>query len=443
MAFEQLGDRLQSIIKKVKGQTRLTEKNVEEMLKEIRLSLLEADVNFKVVKEFINNVKEQMLGEEVLKSLTPGQMVVKIVKDELVKLFGDGDNELNLSNKSGLSVLLMVGLQGSGKTTASAKLASLLKKKKNKKNLLVACDIYRPAAIDQLKTLGKSIEVEVYSEGTEVSPVDITKNALAYAKNNGFDNVIIDTAGRLHIDETLMQELKDIVRVASPNEILLVVDAMSGQDIVNVASSFYEALRVTGAILTKMDGDARGGAALSVKHLTGVPIKFIGVGEKIEDLEAFYPDRMADRILGMGDVISLIEKAQENIDEKKTKKGFHRMMDGKFNLEDMLEQMEQIGKMGPLKGILKLIPGMPKISDEDQARADAQLKNTRVIIQSMTLEERRNPEILRASRKIRIAKGCGKTPADVNKVISQYEKMKEMARQLKAFSKNGKNPFQQ
>lgn len=443
MAFEQLGDRLQSIIKKVKGQTRLTEKNVEEMLKEIRLSLLEADVNFKVVKEFINNVKEQMLGEEVLKSLTPGQMVVKIVKDELVKLFGDGDNELNLSNKSGLSVLLMVGLQGSGKTTASAKLASLLKKKKNKKNLLVACDIYRPAAIDQLKTLGKSIDVEVYSEGTEVSPVDITKNALAYAKNNGFDNVIIDTAGRLHIDETLMQELKDIVRVASPNEILLVVDAMSGQDIVNVASSFYEALRVTGAILTKMDGDARGGAALSVKHLTGVPIKFIGVGEKIEDLEAFYPDRMADRILGMGDVISLIEKAQENIDEKKTKKGFHRMMDGKFNLEDMLEQMEQIGKMGPLKGILKLIPGMPKISDEDQARADAQLKNTRVIIQSMTLEERRNPEILRASRKIRIAKGCGKTPADVNKVISQYEKMKEMARQLKAFSKNGKNPFQQ
>lgn len=443
MAFEQLGDRLQSIIKKVKGQTRLTEKNVEEMLKEIRLSLLEADVNFKVVKEFINNVKEQMLGEEVLKSLTPGQMVVKIVKDELVKLFGDGDNELNLSNKSGLSVLLMVGLQGSGKTTASAKLASLLKKKKNKKNLLVACDIYRPAAIDQLKTLGKSIDVEVYSEGTEVSPVDITKNALAYAKNNGFDNVIIDTAGRLHIDETLMQELKDIVRVASPNEILLVVDAMSGQDIVNVASSFYEALRVTGAILTKIDGDARGGAALSVKHLTGVPIKFIGVGEKIEDLEAFYPDRMADRILGMGDVISLIEKAQENIDEKKTKKGFHRMMDGKFNLEDMLEQMEQIGKMGPLKGILKLIPGMPKISDEDQARADAQLKNTRVIIQSMTLEERRNPEILRASRKIRIAKGCGKTPADVNKVISQYEKMKEMARQLKAFSKNGKNPFQQ
>lgn len=443
MAFEQLGDRLQSIIKKVKGQTRLTEKNVEEMLKEIRLSLLEADVNFKVVKEFINNVKEQMLGEEVLKSLTPGQMVVKIVKDELVKLFGDGDNELNLSNKSGLSVLLMVGLQGSGKTTASAKLASLLKKKKNKKSLLVACDIYRPAAIDQLKTLGKSIDVEVYSEGTEVSPVDITKNALAYAKNNGFDNVIIDTAGRLHIDETLMQELKDIVRVASPNEILLVVDAMSGQDIVNVASSFYEALRVTGAILTKIDGDARGGAALSVKHLTGVPIKFIGVGEKIEDLEAFYPDRMADRILGMGDVISLIEKAQENIDEKKTKKGFHRMMDGKFNLEDMLEQMEQIGKMGPLKGILKLIPGMPKISDEDQARADAQLKNTRVIIQSMTLEERRNPEILRASRKIRIAKGCGKTPADVNKVISQYEKMKEMARQLKAFSKNGKNPFQQ
>lgn len=443
MAFEQLGDRLQSIIKKVKGQTRLTEKNVEEMLKEIRLSLLEADVNFKVVKEFINNVKEQMLGEEVLKSLTPGQMVVKIVKDELVKLFGDGDNELNLSNKSGLSVLLMVGLQGSGKTTATAKLASLLKKKKNKKSLLVACDVYRPAAIDQLKTLGQSIDVEVYSEGTEVSPVDITKNALAYAKSNGFDNVIIDTAGRLHIDETLMQELKDIVRVASPNEILLVVDAMSGQDIVNVASSFYEALRVTGAILTKMDGDARGGAALSVKHLTGVPIKFIGVGEKIEDLEAFYPDRMADRILGMGDVISLIEKAQENIDEKKTKKGFNRMMDGKFNLEDMLEQMEQIGKMGPLKGILKLIPGMPKISDEDQARADAQLKNTRVIIQSMTLEERRNPEILRASRKIRIAKGCGKTPADVNKVINQYEKMKEMAKQLKAFSKNGKNPFQQ
>ena len=438
MAFEKLSDKLQHTIKKIKGQTRLTEQNVEEMLREIRVSLLEADVNFKVVKEFIAAIKEKMLGEEVLKSLTPGQMVVKIVRDELVSLFGDTSNELNLKNKRGFSIMVMAGLQGSGKTTHAAKIALLLKKKMNKKTLLVACDVYRPAAIDQLITLGKSIDTEVFSKGCNVNPVDIVKEALAYAKENRFDNVIIDTAGRLSIDEKLMQELKDIVEFAEPNETLLVVDAMSGQDVVNVAKSFNEAIKLSGVVLTKMDGDARGGAALSVKHLTGVPIKFIGVGEKVEDIEIFYPDRMAERILGMGDVLTLIDKAQENIDEKSAKKAVNRLMDGTFSLDDMLEQMEQINKMGPMKMILKLIPGMPKISEEDQERAQREMKDTKVIIQSMTKEERKHPEILKASRKIRIAKGCGKTPADVNKVINKYDKMKEMSKQMKQLMKGGK-----
>ena len=438
MAFERLSDKLQHTIKKIKGQTRLTEQNMDEMLREIRVSLLEADVNFKVVKEFIANVKEKMIGEDVLKSLTPGQMVVKIVRDELVTLFGDTANELVLKNKRGFSVMVMAGLQGSGKTTHAAKIALLLKKKMNKKTLLVACDVYRPAAIDQLITLGKSIDTEVFSKGTGVNPLDIVKEALVYAKENRFDNVIIDTAGRLSVDEKLMQELKDIVDFAEPNETLLVVDAMSGQDVVNVAKAFNEAIKLTGVVLTKMDGDARGGAALSVKHLTGVPIKFIGVGEKVEDIEIFYPDRMAERILGMGDVLTLIDKAQENIDEKSAKKAVNKLMAGTFGLDDMLEQMEQINKMGPMKMLLKLIPGMPKISDEDQERANREMKDTKVIIQSMTIEERKHPEILKASRKIRIAKGCGKTPADVNKVINKYEKMKEMSKQFSSMYKSGK-----
>ena len=438
MAFEKLSDKLQQTIKKIKGQTRLTEQNMDEMLREIRVSLLEADVNFKVVKEFINNIKEKMIGQDVLKSLTPGQMVLKIVRDELVTLFGDTSTELNLKNKKGFSVMVMAGLQGSGKTTHAAKIALLLKKKMNKKTLLVACDVYRPAAIDQLITLGKSIDAEVYSKGTGVAPLDIVKEALVYARENKFDNVIIDTAGRLTVDEKLMQELKDIVEFAEPNETLLVVDAMSGQDVVNVAKSFNEAIKLTGVVLTKMDGDARGGAALSVKHLTGVPIKFIGIGEKVEDIEIFYPDRMAERILGMGDVLTLIDKAQENIDEKSAKKAVHKIMAGTFGLDDMLEQMEQINKMGPMKMLLKLIPGMPKISDEDQERASKEMKDTKVIIQSMTIEERKHPEILKASRKIRIAKGCGKTPADVNKVLNKYEKMKEMSKHLSSMYKGGK-----
>lgn len=438
MAFEKLSDKLQHTIKKIKGQTRLTEQNMDEMLREIRVSLLEADVNFKVVKEFINNIKEKMIGQDVLKSLTPGQMVLKIVRDELVTLFGDTSTELNLKNKKGFSVMVMAGLQGSGKTTAAAKISLLLKKKMNKKTLLVACDVYRPAAIDQLITLGKSIDTEVFSKGSNVAPLEIVKEALVYARDNKFDNVIIDTAGRLTVDEKLMQELKDIVEFAEPNETLLVVDAMSGQDVVNVAKAFNEAIKLSGVVLTKMDGDARGGAALSVKHLTGVPIKFIGTGEKVEDIEIFYPDRMAERILGMGDVLTLIDKAQENIDEKSAKKAVHKIMAGTFGLDDMLEQMEQINKMGPMKMLLKLIPGMPKISEEDQERANKEMNDTKVIIQSMTIEERKHPEILKASRKIRIAKGSGKTPADVNKVLNKYEKMKEMSKHLSSMYKGGK-----
>ena len=438
MAFELLGDKLQAIVKKVKGQSKLTEQNMEEMIKEIRVSLLEADVNYKVVKEFTNSVKEQALGQNVLSTLSPGQMILKIIKDELVKLLGEENDALNIS---GLTCIMMVGLQGSGKTTTSAKIANLLRKKQNKKPLLIGLDVYRPAAIDQLITLGKTINVDVFYDKETKNVVDIATRALAYAREKGYDLLIFDTAGRLHIDEELMQELKDVAVAVKPREVLLVVDAMSGQDSVNVAKEFNDKLRITGLVMSKLDGDARGGAALSIKHLTGIPIKFSGIGEKIDDIEIFYPERMAERILGMGDVLTLIEKAEEAIDEKEAKKTVNKMMNGTFSLDDMLVQMEQINKLGSMKGIMRFIPGMPKISDEQMEQANVQMKKTKAVISSMTKEERLHPEILKANRKIRIAKGSGTQASDVNRVINQHEKMKEMMKQMKGMMKNGKNPF--
>ena len=428
MAFESLSDRFQGILKKIKGQAKLTEANMEEMLKEIRVALLEADVNFKVVKEFVTQVKEKALGQQVFTKVSPGQMVVKIVHDELVDLLGADQCEISLRHKP--TIIMMCGLQGSGKTTTSGKLALLFKKKLNKKVLLVAGDIYRPAAIDQLVTVGKQIDVEVLNMGDKLSPVEIAKKGVEKAKQENFDVVIIDTAGRLQIDEVLMQELVDIENAVHPDEELLLVDAMSGQDSVNVARSFNTKLHLTGMIMSKLDGDARGGSALSIKHLTGIPIKYAGVGEKLSDLEVFHPDRMADRILGMGDIVSLVESVQEEIDEKEARKAANKMMKGTFDLNDMVQQLEQFQKISMSK-ILKLIPGMPKISDEDQQKAQEEIKVTKAIIYSMTPEERKHPEIIKNSRKVRIAKGCGKTNYDVNKVLKKYEQMKEMMKQMK------------
>ena len=428
MAFESLSDRFQGILKKIKGQAKLTEANMEEMLKEIRVALLEADVNFKVVKEFVSAVKEKALGQQVFTKVSPGQMVVKIVHDELVDLLGADQCEISLRHKP--TIIMMCGLQGSGKTTTSGKLALLFKKKLNKKVLLVAGDIYRPAAIDQLVTVGKQVDVEVLNMGDKLSPVEIAKKGVEKAKQENFDVVIIDTAGRLQIDEVLMQELVDIENAVHPDEELLLVDAMSGQDSVNVARSFNTKLHLTGMIMSKLDGDARGGSALSIKHLTGIPIKYAGVGEKLSDLEVFHPDRMADRILGMGDIVSLVESVQEEIDEKEARKAANKMMKGTFDLNDMVQQLEQFQKISMSK-ILKLIPGMPKISDEDQQKAQEEIKVTKAIIYSMTPEERKHPEIIKNSRKVRIAKGCGKTNYDVNKVLKKYEQMKEMMKQMK------------
>ena len=428
MAFESLSDRFQGILKKIKGQAKLTEANMEEMLKEIRVALLEADVNFKVVKEFVSAVKEKALGQQVFTKVSPGQMVVKIVHDELVDLLGADQCEISLRHKP--TIIMMCGLQGSGKTTTSGKLALLFKKKMNKKVLLVAGDIYRPAAIDQLVTVGRQVDVEVLNMGDKLSPVEIAKKGVEKAKQENFDVVIIDTAGRLQIDEVLMQELVDIENAVHPDEELLLVDAMSGQDSVNVARSFNTKLHLTGMIMSKLDGDARGGSALSIKHLTGIPIKYAGVGEKLSDLEVFHPDRMADRILGMGDIVSLVESVQEEIDEKEARKAANKMIKGTFDLNDMVQQLEQFQKISMSK-ILKLIPGMPKISDEDQQKAQEEMKVTKAIIYSMTPEERKHPEIIKNSRKVRIAKGCGKTNYDVNKVLKKYEQMKEMMKQMK------------
>ena len=427
--------RLQSAINKIKGYGKITEDNISEVTREIRLALLEADVNYKVVKEFIANVKEKALGEEVTKSLKPGEMFVKIVKDELVELLGGEKKDLNLDGNP--AVLMLVGLQGTGKTTMIGKLALRLRKKHNKKPLLVACDVYRPAAIDQLKQLGRQLNIEVYDEGNN-NPVEISKNAIKYAKENGYNYVLIDTAGRLHIDEPLMEELNNINKEVKPQEILLVVDSMTGQDAINVIEGFNSNLPLTGAILTKLDGDTRGGAALSIRHLTNIPIKFIGIGEKMDGIEEFYPDRMATRILGMGDIMTMLEKAEEVIDQDEAMKAAKKMQSGKFDLDDFLGQLKQIKKLGPLENIIKMLPGVPKelkgvkVDPKDMAHIEA-------IILSMTPYERRHPEVLKATRKQRIAKGSSRSVEEVNRLLKQFEQMKLMMKQLK--SGNLKMPF--
>ena len=439
MAFEALTDKLSQIFKKLRGQARLSESNMDEMLKQIRVALLEADVNFKVVKEFINEVKEKAIGQDVLKKLNPSQMITKIVHDELEVLLGGGETEIQYQ-KNRPTVIMLVGLQGSGKTTTAGKLAYLMKNKLNKKVLLAACDVYRPAAIDQLEQLAKTVGVPVINEGTGVSPVEIAKHAKEKAFNDHYDVLIIDTAGRITLDEQLMEELVNIKKEVEPDEVLLLVDAMSGQDAVNVANSFNEKPGLTGVIMSKLDGDARGGAALSIRHMTGVPIKLAGVGEKITDLDIFHPDRMADRILGMGDVMTLVEKAEEQIDKEEAEKAAKKLMKGKFDLEDMLAQMKQVQKLGSLGGLLKLIPGMPKITPEQQAVAEKEMRNFEIIINSMTLEERHTPEIINYSRRIRIAKGCGKQVSDVNRVLKKYDQMKEMMKKMEQYKKTGKMP---
>ena len=397
------------------------------MTREIRLALLEADVNYKVVKEFVNNVKEKALGEEVQKSLKPGDVFVKIVKDELTELLGGEKKDLNLSGNPAL--LMLVGLQGSGKTTTIGKIANLLRKKHAKKPLLVACDVYRPAAIDQLKQIGKQLNIEVYEEGKK-DPVEIVNNAIKYAKDNKYDYVLVDTAGRLHIDEPLMEELNNIKESIKPQEILLVIDSMMGQDAINVIEGFNNALPLTGVVLTKLDGDTRGGVALSVRHLTNVPIKFIGVSEKMDGLDYFDPERMAGRILGMGDIISLVEKAQEAIDEKEAEKTAKRMQNGKFDLEDFLSTMKQIKKLGPLENLLKLLPGAKKMGLDNVNINPKDMAHVEAIVLSMTPQERRHPEIIKASRKTRIAKGCGLSVQEVNKLLTQFDQMKKMMKQM-------------
>ena len=439
MAFEALQEKFSRIVKTIKGESKLTEKNMEAMLKEVRIALLEADVNYKVVKVFVSNVKEKALGQQVYTKLNPSEMVIKIVKDELVELLGSDRSELAY-NKNKPTIIMLVGLQGSGKTTTAAKLANLMKNKLKKKVLLAACDVYRPAAIDQLAQLASELKVDLVNMGDKVNPIDIALKAKEKAYNDHYDVLIIDTAGRLQIDEPLMEELKNIKEKVKPDEILLLTDALAGQDTVNVAKTFNDTLGLTGDIMSKMDGDSRGGAALSISYVTGVPIKFIGTGEKITDLDIFYPERMAERILGMGDVLSLIDKVQENIDEKEAKKAVNKMMGGKFTLDDMLDQMKQVKKLGSLKSLMKLIPGAPKISDEQFKLVEDEMKNFEVIINSMTKEERENPEILKNSRKCRIAKGSGKTNADVNRVLKKYEEMKKQTKLLKEMKKGGRFP---
>lgn len=434
--FENLSDRLQNVMHKIKGYGKITEENISDMMREIRLSLLEADVNYKVVKEFTNTVKEKALGEEVNKSLSPGEAFVKIVKDELTELLGGESAPLTIDKNP--TVTMLVGLQGSGKTTTIGKLANHLRKKHKKKPLLVACDIYRPAAIDQLIQIGKELGIEVYSEGKK-DPTQIVTNALNYAKENNYDYILIDTAGRLHIDETLMDELKNIVEISHPHEVLLVIDAMMGQDAINVITGFNDALPLTGVILTKLDGDTRGGVALSVRHLTNIPIKFIGISEKLDGLVEFHPDRMASRILGMGDILSLVEKVESEIDEKEAMQAAKKMAKGKFDLEDFLTQLNQIKKLGPLENILKMLPGAKKMGLNNVNIDPKRMSHIEAIILSMTPEERKDPSILKASRKERIAKGSGTTVTEVNQLLKQFEEMKKMMKMMS--NNNFKLPF--
>lgn len=440
MAFEGLAEKLQETFKKLKGKGKLTEKDIKEAMREVKLALLEADVNYKVVKGFISSVSSKCVGNEVLESLTPGQQVIKIVNEELTNLMGGSESKLNYSS-SGLTVIMLVGLQGAGKTTMCGKLALQLRKD-NKKPLLVACDVYRPAAIKQLEVVGKQIEIPVFSMGDKVNPVDIAKAGIAHAKDNGNNIVIIDTAGRLHIDEELMQELKNVKENVKPSEILLVVDSMTGQDAVNVAESFNNDLDVTGVILTKLDGDTRGGAALSIKSIIDKPIKYVGLGEKMNDFEIFHPDRMASRILGMGDVLSLIEKAQEAIDEKEAADLGKRMLNQEFNFEDYLMAMEQMKKLGPINKILEMIPGMnsKELQGIDLSKGEETMSKTKAVIQSMTAKERRNPNLIlkSPSRKKRISEGSGTSLQEVNKLMKSYEMMKKNMKQMKSFQKQAK-----
>ena len=434
--FENLSDRLQGVMHKIKGYGKITEDNINEMMREIRLSLLEADVNYKVVKEFTNNVKNKALGTDVNSKLSPGEEFVRIVKDELTELLG-GDNVSIMVEKTP-TITMLVGLQGSGKTTTIGKLANFLRKNYKKKSLLVACDIYRPAAIDQLITIGKELGIEVYTEGKK-NPVEIVSNALVYAKENNFDYILIDTAGRLQIDETLMDELVNIENSIKPDETLLVIDSMMGQDAINVVTGFNEKLSLTGVILTKLDGDTRGGVALSVKHLTNLPIKFIGVSEKMDGLSEFHPERMASRILGMGDILSLVEKVSSEIEEKDAEKLVKKMAKGAFDLEDFLAQLNQMKKLGPLENLIKLLPGAKKMG-LDKVKVDPKkMSHTEAIIQSMTPYERTHPEILKASRKERIAKGSGTTVTEVNQLLKQFEDMKKMMKMMN--NGNFKLPF--
>lgn len=425
MAFEGLSERLENSFKKLRAKGKLTESDVKDAMREVRLALLEADVNYKVAKDFTKSVTDRAIGEDVMESLTPGQMVIKIVNEELTNLMGGSDSRLAEANHPP-TVIMMCGLQGSGKTTHSAKLALKLKKEGHRP-LLVACDIYRPAAIKQLQVVGSQIDVPVFEMGTE-NPVKIAQEAVKYAKDYGYDYVFLDTAGRLHIDEQLMQELQNIRSTVHPHEILLVIDAMTGQDAVNVAKSFNETLGIDGVVLTKLDGDTRGGAALSVRAVTGKPIKFVGTGEKLGDLETFHPSRMASRILGMGDVLSFIEKAEQSLDQKKAAELEKKLAKNKFDLNDLLDQFDQISRMGSLKDTIKMLPGIgSKIKDEDiDERA---FDRFRAIIYSMTKQERTHPEIINPSRKRRIAAGCGMKVEDVNKLLSQFKQMKKMMSQ--------------
>ena len=435
MAFEGLSDKLSRAFKRLKNKGKLSEADVKEAMREVRLALLEADVNYKVAKDFTNKVTERAVGQDVMESLTPAQMVIKIVNEELTALMGGENARLEFASKPP-TVIMMCGLQGSGKTTHSAKLAKMLKEQQNRRPLLVACDVYRPAAIDQLKVVGEKAGVPVFEMGNE-NPVKIAKKAVRHAKDYGNDVVILDTAGRLHIDEKLMKELENIKSEVEPDEILLVIDSMTGQDAVNVAKSFNELLEVTGVILTKLDGDTRGGAALSVKAVTGKPIKFAGTGEKLEDLETFHPDRMASRILGMGDVLTLIEDAQNKLDQKEAEKMAEKIMANRFDFNDLLGQFEQIKKMGPLKGILSKIPGVGKQLDDVDIN-DRQIDWLQAIILSMTPAERENPSLMNPSRKRRIAAGSGRSVEEVNRLIKQLEQMQKMIKQMNKGGKKGK-----
>ncbi len=433
MAFENLSDRLSKTLKTIAGQSKLTESNMREMIREVRFALIEADVHPDVVSKFIDTIESKALGQEVLTALNPSEMVVKIVNEELIRILGETQEDLNLVSKP--AVVMMVGLQGSGKTTSAAKIAKYLEAQKERKVLMIAADMQRLAAVDQLKILGQQVNVEVFSLASG-SPQEVVTAGLSFGREHQFDTILIDTAGRLHIDEELMQQLEDLEKISRPDEILLTVDAMVGQDIVNVAMGFKERLNLTGLVVTKYDGDARGGGILSVRTVANVPVKFVGTGEKMDELDLFHPDRVASRILGMGDILTLIEQAQQKMDVEAAERSAERMLSGKFTLDDMLLQLEQVGKMGPLSGLLKLLPGgkdilsQANVSDEQSQK---QMNKTKAIIRSMTLEERANPNLLRASRKSRIAKGAGVTTTDVNRLINQYEKMKDQMRMLSRF----------